>query len=123
MNKNNKIHFIGIAGIGMSSLAEFLYKNYTVTGSDLSGNEITTKYDCPPNYPSLTKLVPGSVAKGKPDATKTVGKGADVVQICDGMNDSSGFLGIAPGRELHQMNPSNFSSSDGMVWRHVFIKA
>ena len=86
-------------------------------------NEITTKYDCPPNYPSLTKLVPGSVAKGKPDATKTVGKGADVVQICDGMNDSSGFLGIAPGRELHQMNPSNFSSSDGMVWRHVFIKA
>lgn len=43
MNKNNKIHFIGIAGIGMSSLAEFLHKNYTVTGSDLSGNEITTK--------------------------------------------------------------------------------
>jgi len=42
MNKNNKIHFIGIAGIGMSSLAEFLHKNYTVTGSDLSGNEITT---------------------------------------------------------------------------------
>ena len=43
MNKNNKIHFIGIAGIGMSSLAEFLYKNYTITGSDLSNNEITTK--------------------------------------------------------------------------------
>ena len=27
----------------MSSLAEFLCKNYTITGSDLSNNEISTK--------------------------------------------------------------------------------
>ena len=86
-------------------------------------NEITTKYDCPPNYPSVTKLAPGSATKDKPDATKNIGQGASVVQICDGMNDSSGFLGIAPGRELHQMNPNDFSSSDGVVWRHVFIKS
>lgn len=43
MHKKTKIHFIGIAGIGMSSLAEFLCKNYTITGSDLSNNEISTK--------------------------------------------------------------------------------
>ena len=86
-------------------------------------NEITTKYDCPPNYPSVTKLAPGSATKDNPDATKNIGQGASVVQICDGMNDNSGFLGIAPGRELHQMNPNDFSSSDGVVWRHVFIKS
>ena len=43
MHKKTRIHFIGIAGIGMSSLAEFLCKNYTITGSDLSNNEISTK--------------------------------------------------------------------------------
>ena len=43
MDKKTKIHFIGIAGIGMSSLAEFLCKKYTITGSDLSSNEISTK--------------------------------------------------------------------------------
>lgn len=38
--KVNKIHFVGIGGIGMSSLAHLLIKaQYQVTGSDLSFNE------------------------------------------------------------------------------------
>mgnify|MGYP001193790671 CR=1 FL=1 len=42
--KINKIHFVGIGGIGMSSLAQFLLnKNYTVSGSDVSRNSLTNK--------------------------------------------------------------------------------
>ena len=41
MNKQ-KIHFVGIGGIGISALARyFLVKDYQVSGSDLSGSEIT----------------------------------------------------------------------------------
>ena len=33
--KIKKIHFIGIGGIGMSSLAFFLNKKFALTGSDI----------------------------------------------------------------------------------------
>ncbi len=39
-NKNIKIHFIGIGGIGMSGIAELMHKiGYTVLGSDIIENE------------------------------------------------------------------------------------
>ncbi len=39
---SNKIHFIGIGGIGLSALARFLKKNgYTITGSDMKSSPIT----------------------------------------------------------------------------------
>ena len=38
MKKIKKIHFIGIGGIGMSSLAEYLSKKYKISGSDLNIN-------------------------------------------------------------------------------------
>ena len=42
LNAYNKIHFIGIGGISMSSLAEILLnEGYTITGSDSSGSELT----------------------------------------------------------------------------------
>lgn len=38
----NKIHFIGIGGIGLSALARFLkFKGYSVTGSDMKESPIT----------------------------------------------------------------------------------
>ena len=43
-NKSKKIHFIGIGGIGMSGMAEFLYNHgFKITGSDISISE-RTKY-------------------------------------------------------------------------------
>lgn len=42
MNKINKIHFVGIGGIGMSGLAEIMHQQgYMVTGSDRSSSDIT----------------------------------------------------------------------------------
>ena len=39
-NKNIKIHFIGIGGIGMSGIAELMHKiGYTVLGSDIIETE------------------------------------------------------------------------------------
>ena len=39
-NKNIKIHFIGIGGIGMSGIAELMHKiGYTVLGSDIIESE------------------------------------------------------------------------------------
>lgn len=39
IKKARKIHFVGIGGVGMSSLAQyFLSKGYTITGSDLEKN-------------------------------------------------------------------------------------
>ena len=35
VQKIKKIHFIGIGGIGMSSLAEFLNNKFIVSGSDI----------------------------------------------------------------------------------------
>jgi UDP-N-acetylmuramate--alanine ligase len=44
LNNVKKIHFIGIGGIGMSGIAEYLVrKGFTVTGSDLVLSEITKK--------------------------------------------------------------------------------
>ena len=45
MFKNiRKIHFVGIGGIGMSSIAEILLnQGFTVTGSDRSLSEITNR--------------------------------------------------------------------------------
>ena len=41
---DNKIHFIGIGGIGLSALARFLKRNgYTITGSDMKESHITRK--------------------------------------------------------------------------------
>ena len=42
-NIKNKIHFVGIGGIGMSGIAEVLFsQGYEIQGSDLSNN-INTK--------------------------------------------------------------------------------
>lgn len=44
LNKNSKIHFIGIGGIGISSVAQwFLAQNFKISGSDIVLNE-TIKY-------------------------------------------------------------------------------
>ena len=41
-NRNRKVHFIGIGGIGMSGIAEILIsQGYSVSGSDLVESEIT----------------------------------------------------------------------------------
>jgi len=41
-NKTKKIHFIGIGGIGMSGMAEFLFNHgFQITGSDISTSERT----------------------------------------------------------------------------------
>ena len=43
-SKVNAIHFVGIGGIGMSSLAQFLLaKDYIVSGSDISRSSLTKK--------------------------------------------------------------------------------
>ncbi|HPY95738.1 MAG TPA: UDP-N-acetylmuramate--L-alanine ligase [Candidatus Cloacimonadota bacterium] len=42
LGKTKKIHFIGIGGIGMSGIAEFLLNHgYEITGSDVQSSEIT----------------------------------------------------------------------------------
>jgi len=41
-----KIHFVGIGGIGMSAIAEVLYKKgYKISGSDKSRNEVTERLE------------------------------------------------------------------------------
>ena len=43
-NKNIKIHFIGIGGIGMSGIAELMHRiGYTVLGSDIIESENTKR--------------------------------------------------------------------------------
>jgi len=38
----NKIHFIGIGGIGLSALARFLkFRGFSITGSDMKESPIT----------------------------------------------------------------------------------
>lgn len=38
----NKIHFIGIGGIGLSALARFLkFRGFSITGSDIKESPIT----------------------------------------------------------------------------------
>ena len=45
MEKYNKIHFIGIGGISMSSLAEILKsKGKTITGSDGVASNVTRSF-------------------------------------------------------------------------------
>jgi UDP-N-acetylmuramate--alanine ligase len=46
LNKKRKVHFIGIGGVGMSGLAEFLFaEGYTVTGSDRQASSITQRLE------------------------------------------------------------------------------
>ena len=43
-NKVHHIHFVGIAGIGMSGIAEVLLNlGFRISGSDLSENDLTKK--------------------------------------------------------------------------------
>ena len=40
LNKNKHLYFIGIGGIGMSGIAEFLLnQNFTISGSDIQNSE------------------------------------------------------------------------------------
>ena len=42
LGRTKKIHFVGIGGIGMSGIAEFLHnQGLVITGSDLKKSEIT----------------------------------------------------------------------------------
>lgn len=42
----NKVHFVGIGGIGMSGIAEILLaEGFTVTGSDLAKSDVTTRLE------------------------------------------------------------------------------
>ncbi len=46
LNKKRKVHFIGIGGVGMSGLAEFLFAvGHTVTGSDRQASAITRRLE------------------------------------------------------------------------------
>ncbi len=66
LNQRNKVHFVGIGGVGMSGLAEFLWScGYAVTGSDKQASPITKRleslgvklqYDHTPNLIKETNL-------------------------------------------------------------------
>ena len=44
LRNTQRIHFVGIGGIGMSGIAEvLLHLGYTVTGSDLMLSDVTTR--------------------------------------------------------------------------------
>ena len=44
--KVNKVHFVGIGGIGMSGIAELLInQGFEVSGSDLKNSEIINKLE------------------------------------------------------------------------------
>lgn len=46
LNRRNKVHFVGIGGVGMSGLAELLRAaNYPVTGSDRQASAITKRLE------------------------------------------------------------------------------
>lgn len=57
--KCNKIHFIGIGGIGVSALAQYyLSKGHIVSGSDLASSEITEFLKRPGNgYPGIKVII------------------------------------------------------------------
>jgi UDP-N-acetylmuramate--alanine ligase len=47
LGRTKKIHFIGIGGIGMSGIAEFLYnQGLEITGSDMKKSELTSHLEC-----------------------------------------------------------------------------
>jgi UDP-N-acetylmuramate--alanine ligase len=66
LNQRKKVHFVGIGGVGMSGLAEFLWSSgYAVTGSDKQASPITKRleslgvklqYDHTPNLIKETNL-------------------------------------------------------------------
>ena len=46
LNRRNRVHFVGIGGVGMSGLAEILHvAGYTVTGSDRQASDITARLE------------------------------------------------------------------------------
>ena len=46
LNRRNKVHFVGIGGVGMSGLAEILFAaGYPVTGSDRQASAITKRLE------------------------------------------------------------------------------
>lgn len=61
-----------------------------------------------PYYPSFTKIIVENDVKR--------------IEVPIGNNNEKHFLGIPPGREINQMDPERYLSSDGIVWRHVFVK-
>ncbi len=76
-HKKYHIHFVGIGGIGMSGIAELLINlGYTVSGSDLSLSDITTR---------LEKLG-GTIYRGH---TATNIQGADVVVTSSAVKSSN----------------------------------
>lgn len=76
-NKTQKIHFVGIGGIGMSGIAELLLTlGYDVSGSDLNDSEITRK---------LSSLG-GTVHRGHDGRWV---KGADVVVTSSAIHDDN----------------------------------
>ncbi len=76
-NKTQKIHFVGIGGIGMSGIAELLLTlGYDVSGSDLNDSDITRK---------LTSLG-GTVHRGHDGRWV---KGADVVVTSSAIRDDN----------------------------------
>ena len=64
MDKGNKFYFIGIGGIGMSSIAQYLVaNNFIVGGYDLTKTDITKnleKIGVEINYKDELKSIPSS---------------------------------------------------------------
>ncbi|MFH1758948.1 MAG: UDP-N-acetylmuramate--L-alanine ligase [Patescibacteria group bacterium] len=64
----NKVHFIGIGGIGVSALARFyLAKGWEVSGSDLSESEITKRLLYDVRHPIKLNINIGHDAENVPD--------------------------------------------------------
>jgi UDP-N-acetylmuramate--alanine ligase len=91
---NNHLHFVGIGGSGMSSLAELaLHKKYSVTGSDLVfspkiakmsalGARITLEKDSQLND-ACTVVVSTAIPKDHPDLLAAKSRGMQVVHRSD----------------------------------------
>ena len=86
--KTNNIHFIGIGGIGMSGMAELLYKlGFNISGSDLKKSEITAKL----------KSIGIKVTKGH--LKKNI-NGADVVVYSSAVTDENPEISAAKKKNI-----------------------
>lgn len=92
LGRTKKIHFVGIGGIGMSGIAEFLHnQGYIISGSDLHRTEITIHLEsrgiriCQGHDPELVEdmdviVMSSAIRKDNPEIRAAIAKNIPVIR-------------------------------------------
>lgn len=97
LNENTKVHFIGIAGVGMRAIAKvLLQKGYTVSGSDIHKTDVTDRLaqagirmcigQCADNLKDAQIVVVSSaIAKDNPELVEARRRNLQVIHRSDAL--------------------------------------